>query len=66
MLEPDLAAVLERLRACAAYDGLTLTELLEDVADDLEDQQADETPPITKVMREAPGRRPGTPSQHEF
>ena len=43
-LEPELAAVLARLRACAAFDGLTLTELLEDVADDLEVQQANEAP----------------------
>lgn len=38
-LEPELVTVLARLRACAAYDGLT-----EDVADDLEVQLADETP----------------------
>lgn len=41
-LTPKLAAILERLQTCADHDGLTLLDLLEGMADDLELQQKEE------------------------
>ena len=43
-ISPELVAVLARLEKCAAFDGYSLLELLQDVARDLETQIADETP----------------------